>query len=128
MHELAICQSILAQAILAQALTVAEFHKSREIGKIRLRIGPLAGVEPDLLKFAFPNVAAGTLGARAELTIETSGVSVECRICGVVSEVPPNRLLCVACGAWRVAVLRGDEMSLDGVELIEPRSRVSADV
>jgi hydrogenase nickel incorporation protein HypA/HybF len=123
LHELAICESILGQA-----LAVAASHGAREIGKITLRIGPLAGVEPDLLRLAFPLVAAGTRCEEAELAIETIEVSVACRVCGAVSNVRPNRLLCAGCGGWRVALLSGDEMLLDSIELREPRRQELADV
>jgi len=114
MHELAICQ-----AILAQALGVAETHRASRVKRITLRIGPLAGVEPSLLGAAFPLVAAGTSCEAARLRIETVAVRVECQLCGTESEVSPNRLLCRACGSWRVALLEGDEMRIESMELFE---------
>jgi len=103
MHELAICQ-----AILSQALAIADAHGGR-VKRINLSIGPLAGVEPDLLRAAFPLVAAGTVCEGARLAIETLPVRVHCNLCGAASQVRPNRLLCGACGAWRVAVLEGSK-------------------
>jgi len=113
MHELAICQ-----AILQQAAAVARVHGGH-VKRINLRIGPLAGVEPDALRFTFPLVAAGTVCENAALAIETPAVRVECQICGAVTQVRPNRLLCGGCGAWRVALLAGDEMRIESVELFE---------
>jgi hydrogenase nickel incorporation protein HypA/HybF len=83
-----------------------------------LRIGKLAGVEPDLLRRAFPMVAAGTPCEGAVLDIEDSPVTVCCRLCGATSGVAPNRLLCGACGEWRVTVVSGDELLLASVELL----------
>ncbi len=114
MHELAICQSVLAQA-----LAVTASHGGRAVARITLRIGPLAGVEPDLLTAAFPIVAAGTPCDGAVLAIETTDVQVRCRGCGAASIVRPNRLLCAACGAWRVTLLTGDEMLLASVDLLD---------
>jgi len=83
-----------------------------------LRIGPLSGVEPDLIRAAFPIAAAGGPAAGARLEIETSAVSVRCPECEAVSEATPRRLLCAACGNWRVSVVSGDEMLLKSLELI----------
>ncbi len=88
------------------------------VGRITLRIGPLAGVEPELLLRAFPLIAAGTLCAEAELTIEAVPVRVRCQLCRATSDVRPGRLLCAGCGAWRVTVISGDEMHLAGVALM----------
>jgi hydrogenase nickel incorporation protein HypA/HybF len=126
MHELAICQSVLAQA-----LAVAASHDGRSVGRITLRIGPLAGVEPDLLSAAFPIVAAGTPCDGAILAIETIDVQVRCRNCGATAVVRPNRLLCAACGGWQVTLLSGDEMLLASVDLLDapcPKQKDRADV
>ena len=114
MHELAICQ-----ALLRQVLEVAEDRDCRGIGRIKLRIGPLAGVEPGLLKSAFPLVAAGTPCEGAIIEIEDIPVRVRCRICGSTSQTRLNRLLCTDCGAWRVTLISGDEMLLATVELLD---------
>jgi hydrogenase nickel incorporation protein HypA/HybF len=114
MHELAICESVLRQV-----LALAEIHKAERVGRICLTIGPLAGVEPDLLLNAFPLAAAGTLCEAARVEITTAAVRVKCNICGATSGARSNRLLCAACGAWRVSLISGDEMLLNRVELFE---------
>jgi hydrogenase nickel incorporation protein HypA/HybF len=114
MHELAICESVLRQV-----LALAEAHNAGRVGRICLTIGPLAWVEPHLLLHAFPLVAAGTLCAAAAVEIESAAVRVECDLCGASSGAEPNRLLCAACGNWRVKLVSGDEMLLRRVELFE---------
>jgi hydrogenase nickel incorporation protein HypA/HybF len=111
MHELAICR-----AIVRQVLAVAASNDMPAVGRIMLRIGPLAGVEPGLLCTAFPIVAAGTPCEGAMLEIENMAVQVVCRHCGSTSIVRPNRLLCGTCGNWQVALLSGDEMLLTSIE------------
>lgn len=119
MHELAICE-----AVLRQVLAIASEHGAGHVARISLNIGPLAGVEPGLLLSAFPLVAAGTLCGSAIVEIATAAVQVECSICGAVSGAKPNRLLCAACGNWRVALVSGDQMLLSSVELfkLEPKA------
>jgi hydrogenase nickel incorporation protein HypA/HybF len=36
----------------------------------------------------------------------------------MTSDVPPNRLLCGACGEWRVTVIAGEEMLLASIDLL----------
>ncbi len=50
-HELSICE-----AVLHEVLAIAEAQRARRVGRITLRLGPLAGVEPDLVRLAFPLV------------------------------------------------------------------------
>jgi hydrogenase nickel incorporation protein HypA/HybF len=93
-----------------------------------LRIGRLAGVEPDLLRAAFPLVAHGTCCEAATLRIETVAVDVECRLCGTTRDVAPNRLLCGSCGTWRVTLRGGDEMRLESLELASLPAEEFSDV
>lgn len=113
MHELAICE-----AVLGQVLDHAAPRGPGRVGRITLRIGPLAGVEPQLLRAAFPLVAAGTRCEGAALIIEDVAVAVHCAPCGLTSPALPNRLLCAGCGGWRVSLVAGDEMLLARFELL----------
>jgi hydrogenase nickel incorporation protein HypA/HybF len=114
MHELAICQSILTQAA-----AIAARHGGARVASVTVRIGPLAGVEPALLRAAFPLAAAGTCCAAASLHIAKVDVRVKCKLCGAASEVRPNRLICGICRTWHVMLLEGDEMRLEFVELLD---------
>ncbi len=116
MHELAICQ-----AVIAQAEAIARSHHAR-VSEVRVGIGPLSGVEPELLAQAYPLVCAGTAAEGSRLAIESSIVRVRCRDCGAETIVPPNRLLCGNCGIWRTDIVTGDEMLLLRVELQIPET------
>lgn len=113
MHELAVCQGIIEQVS-----SVARQHGARRVSAIKVQIGPLAGVEPQLLAQAFPIACAGTLAEAAELQMEMLPLTVRCRSCGAETEARPNRLVCGACGDWQTQVISGDEMLLASVELI----------
>lgn len=112
MHELSVCQALVAQVV-----SIAQEHSAHAVTAIRLRIGPLSGVEPDLLERAYPLAAADTVAARARLDIEAAPVRVACTVCGAESEARPNALACRHCGAWRTRLIAGDEMLLASVEL-----------
>jgi hydrogenase nickel incorporation protein HypA/HybF len=97
MHELSVCQ-----AVVRQVLDFVAPPDATAVGRITRRIGPLAGVEPDQLRRAFPMVAAGTSCEGAILEIHPIAVEIWCRLCGQTSHPRANRLLCAACGTWQV--------------------------
>jgi len=112
MHELSVCR-----AMLSQVSAIAARHRADAVAKITLRIGPLSGVEPRLIRDAFPIARAGTVAERAELIVEQTPVRVRCLRCGAESDCKPNRLLCSACGDTRTQLLSGDELLLVSMDL-----------
>lgn len=112
MHELSVCL-----ALMDQVRRIAAEHGATRVERIVLQVGPLSGIEPALLKNAFPLASAGTPADGASLVIEGSPVEVTCTVCGAVSEALPNRLLCAACGDFRTRVTSGEEMTLVSLEL-----------
>ena len=112
MHELAVCQ-----AMMSQVETIASQHRAVRVTSITLGIGPLSGVEAQLLQHAYPIASAGTVAEGAELLIESTPIRVHCRACGEDSDALVNRLVCGRCGDWRTELLSGDEMLLVSVEL-----------
>lgn len=115
MHELSVCLSLLDQVT-----RIAQDHGAERVERIRLRIGPLSGIEPPLLVNAYPLAAAGTVAADAELEVEASPVKVHCVDCGAETEASPNRLLCARCGSHHTRLTSGDEMLLASLEMSVP--------
>lgn len=111
MHELSICQGLIEQL----ARVAREQHAGRLIS-VTVRIGPLSGVEPELLRSAYPQASAGTIAAGATLIIERSALRVRCRGCGAESEAQIPQLLCASCGDRDVQLLSGEELLLERVE------------
>ncbi len=118
MHELSVCQSMLRQVS-----EIARQHDARHVSRVQLGIGVLSGVEPDLLKRAFPLVSAGTIAEGAQLSIKTLPVCVRCKRCGTESEVKANKLICWACGDWHTQLISGNEMLLDSIEIESERGQ-----
>ena len=121
MHELAVCQ-----ALIQQVTTVVADHDARSAERILVSVGPLSGVEPALLASAFTVAREGTVAARAELSIETAAIELVCRACGHHGPGQPSRLVCEACGDWRVRVTKGEELMLLSVELNRERAPMQA--
>ena len=112
MHELAV-----AQALVEQVDAVIDQHQASNAALIRVRIGPLAGVVPELLASAFPLAAAGSRMEHATLDFALTPITVHCQTCGADTEAAMNRLICGDCGDWRTQILSGDELLLESVEL-----------
>lgn len=112
MHELSICQSLLHQVA-----GIANQHHAHRVMKICVKIGPLSGIEPGLLKQAFSIARSGTIADDAELVTEHIPVRIHCPQCNIESSVVANRLLCDACGGWQTSLISGDEMVLASVEI-----------
>lgn len=112
MHELSVCQ-----ALIGQVQDVVREHRAAAVKTVNVRIGPLSGVEPDLLAQAFPLAAAGTVAEAARLVIESLPIRVRCEKCGAETAAAANRLVCGACGDWHTRLVSGDEMLLASVEL-----------
>jgi hydrogenase nickel incorporation protein HypA/HybF len=111
-HEMSICQGLIDQ--LEQ---IAKEKGAARVDSIVLSIGPLSGVEPELLNRAFEIARLETVAENSVLEIETGPVVVECRSCGASGAAEVNRLLCPSCGDWQVNLVQGDEMLLLRLEL-----------
>jgi hydrogenase nickel incorporation protein HypA/HybF len=112
MHELAICQ-----ALMNQVETIAVERNAVNVVSIVVGMGPLSGVEEQLLMHAYPVASAGTVAENAKLVIESLPVRVRCTQCGSESDASPNKLVCKHCGDWRTTLISGDELMLMSVEL-----------
>ncbi len=112
MHELAICQSLMDQVT-----GIALERDAQCVISVVVGIGPLSGVEAQLLKNAYSVASAGTVAENAALVIECLPLRVRCTQCGSESEALPNKLICKQCGDWRTTLISGDEMMLMSVEL-----------
>lgn len=119
MHELSVCI-----ALLEQVERVAQERASAEVAQIVIKLGPLSGIEPQLLRRSYPIAAKGTVAENADLRIDTTEVVVQCTQCNCQSVAAPNRLLCGECGDFRTRIVSGDEMILQSVEFSLADARV----
>lgn len=114
MHELSVCQ-----ALIGQVEDIARQHCATAIRSVNVRIGPLSGVQAELLAQAFPLASAGTVAQDSRLVLERLPIRVRCESCGAETAAEPNKLVCGECGDWHTQLVSGDEMLLDSVELVK---------
>jgi hydrogenase nickel incorporation protein HypA/HybF len=67
MHEMSLLRGLLNQIEAA-----ARRHGAARVSVVRLKLGPLAHIEPDHLREHFVEAARGTLADSARLEIETT--------------------------------------------------------
>ncbi len=115
MHELSVCLSLLDQV---QA--IARERAATRVVRIELEVGPLSGVEVDLLESAWPMAAAGTIAVDAEFAVAAKAIRVRCDACGAETDAQANRLVCGQCGDYHTTLVSGGEMILRRVELDVP--------
>lgn len=114
MHELGIMESALALV-----RHHAEDKQARRVSRVVFRIGALAGVEIESLRFAFDVVARGSVVEGAELEIELVPVAVYCSGCQqeFEGETQGFIFICPSCGDLCGEVLRGRELELSRIEM-----------
>lgn len=113
MHEYSI-----GLALMERIDAEAAAHGATAVHRIRLRIGDLSGVEPELLASAFSILKERTLCEHAALDIERVAARWVCPACG--AEIPPGAILrCPAC-AEAARLVSGDEIVLAQLEMEVP--------
>ena len=112
-HELSICQ-----ALIEQVEALAREEGALQVVQVRIGIGPLSGVEPQLLQQAFQLARAGSVAANASLLVDHLPVRVSCSKCGQETGADVANLACGNCGDWHTRLVSGDEMLLTQVELV----------
>jgi hydrogenase nickel incorporation protein HypA/HybF len=114
MHEMAIANSILDGV----AAELRRRPGSRPL-KVGVRIGELAGLDPDALRFAFEALTLETEMQGVTLDIEYRAPRGRCRECAGEFEVRNFELLCPACGSRNAEVIGGDELEFAYLEVEE---------
>ncbi len=112
MHELSIAHNLVELADEA-----ARDAGAARVTVVRLRLGVMAGVVEDALRFCFPVAAAGTLVEGAALVIEPVPAAVYCDQCACSQVLtPPFVFRCPVCAA---RLLHGREIQIESIEIEE---------
>jgi hydrogenase nickel incorporation protein HypA/HybF len=114
MHELSIANSIL-DAVRKER----ERLNGARITKVGVRVGELAGVDPEALSFGFEVLVNDTELAPLALEIELTSRRHECPKCKRVFTVVEYRVDCPACGSTETRCIGGDELELAYLEVEE---------
>jgi hydrogenase nickel incorporation protein HypA/HybF len=108
----------IIDALLRKIEAEAQAHGATAVTRVELRIGELAGVERDLLGFAFEAYREGTICAGAELQIHPVAARWECASCGT-GQKGGGFLRCPGCDT-PLRLAEGDDIILERLELEVP--------
>ncbi|MBI1298976.1 hydrogenase maturation nickel metallochaperone HypA [bacterium] len=115
MHELSIAYNLVEIAV--DAVKAAD---AVDVKSVHVRIGALAGVVEDALRFGWDVATEGTILAGAALVVHAQPVVVECAACGQQSTLDSiYPLYCSHCFG-PAAVISGRELELSSIEIVEP--------
>lgn len=112
MHELSIAGAVLE--------TVDRHAAGRPVTVVSLRVGRLRQVVPDSLEFYWGIVARGTVCEEARLECVEVEARLSCAGCEHTWTPDWPAFRCPACGSAQVAVVAGEELEVDYIEVREP--------
>lgn len=115
MHEMGIALQIIE---IATASIPAELG-SPKVEKVNLKIGKLAAVVPDSLRFCFDIATRDTPLAGAELAIEETPVVARCKACSERWTIDEPAFACRACGSGALEILSGRELDIVSIEIAQ---------
>jgi len=111
-------EASLVDGLFDQVDQVVAQHPSGKSALVRVRVGELAGVEPELFRTAFEAARESRGHGQAMLELVWEDAVWSCASCG--TRVPRGGVLrCQACGDG-VALVRGGEIILERIELEVP--------
>jgi hydrogenase nickel incorporation protein HypA/HybF len=114
MHELGIANSILDAARVE-----AGFRPGMKLTKIVIRVGDLAGLDPDSLSFCIEALVKETDLESVVLEVERRAQRHRCPRCGEEFVVLNYDPACPLCGETMTTFISGDELELAYLEMEE---------
>jgi len=112
MHEMGIANSILEGV----AKELRRRPGSRAV-KVGIRVGELAGVDPDALSFAFEALTLDSEFHGLAIDVEYVAPRSRCHACAREFDVHNYELLCPACGSLTTERISGDELEFKYLEI-----------
>ena len=114
MHEYS-----LVEALISRVEAEARKRGALKVHGLSVRVGELAGVDPELFQTAYDTFRAGTVCADAPLSLRQVAASWSCPTCKAT--IPRGQALrCAACQEPARLDDGGDALTLDGIDLEVP--------
>ena len=110
--------------IAMQIIEIATASIPREIPDVRvervnLKIGKLAAVVSESLRFCFEIAARETPLAGAELVIDEIPVVARCKACHKEWMINEPVFRCASCNSGQIDILTGRELNIESIEIAE---------
>jgi hydrogenase nickel incorporation protein HypA/HybF len=114
MHEMGIAYSVL-EAV----RTEAKRHPGQAPCKVGVRVGELAALDPEALRFCFEAITRDTDLESLELEIEVCPFRYRCADCGHEFVVRDYQCQCPQCASMKTDCVGGQELELAYLEVEE---------
>jgi hydrogenase nickel incorporation protein HypA/HybF len=118
MHEMGIAMQIIEIASASIPKDVPDVRVER----VNLKIGKLAAVVPESLRFCFEIASRETALAGAELHIDEIPVVARCKACQTEWVINGPVFTCVSCNSGQIDILSGRELNIESIEIAEEES------
>jgi len=115
MHEMPVTQNLLAAT-----LDEAKKHNATRVTRLKVRVGEMAGFNPECIAFYFPVLAKDTVAADATLEFEVEKVKARCSSCGTEFIPEENVFICRGCGGVSLDIVSGRGATLVEIDFEEP--------
>ncbi len=111
MHELSIAVSVL-ESVEAEIASRSGGTPRGSVREVTMRIGRLAGIEPEALSFAWEVARRGTICDGAELALDLAPVVASCSLCGSTFPIESEGGACGNCGPAAFSIVGGREIEI----------------
>ena len=115
MHEMGIAMQIVEIA----TSSIPDDIENAQVEKVNLKIGKLAAVVPDSLRFCFDIVVKDTPLKGAKLVIKEIDVVASCNECHTKWTITEPVFSCKKCKSGSIEILSGRELDIDSIEIAE---------
>ncbi|ASG67014.1 putative hydrogenase nickel incorporation protein HypA 2 [Francisella halioticida] len=111
MHEFSLCQSVIS---IAEKIPK---DSSKQIAKVIVKIGTLAGVDIESFEFWFPVATKESILEQAKLEIIHEQAIAKCKVCEYEFELTKLYEQCPSCGSFEKDILKGKNMLVESIVL-----------
>jgi hydrogenase nickel incorporation protein HypA/HybF len=121
MHEYSLVRSLLRQVrqIVAAQPTQGSEQPTQELQQVSVSIGPLSGVEPELVQIAFDQLVESFGFLHAKLSIVRTTLDACCAECGECFSIQSFKFQCPSCCSRNVRVTSGEDFRLIDLTVVE---------
>lgn len=116
MHEFSLCQRVISIVL---KKTQKMDQDAKQVSVITLRIGQLAGVDVESMRFWFPVAAKGTSLSGTSLKMLIEPAIARCVTCNNEYEVAQFYAACPQCQSYEKDIICGQEMLVDHIEFLK---------
>ena len=96
-----------------------------QVEKVNLKIGKLAAVVPDSLRFCFDVAIKDTPLDGAKLVIQELPVMARCRDCDTQWAIDSPAFTCENCDSGSLEILSGRELDIESIEIAQKDDHVA---